>query len=225
MNGVLERLSSLYSAVLCDALDEMGLWDQAMASRIAPLAPTHRLVGRVRTILARPTDTLGSYLPDTYERWARAYDGLGPGDVLVIAAPRVERGAVWGELRTERLSRRGAAGLVTDGYIRDCARILLTGFPVFCAGRSPEDCRGRIEFVDRDVEVACGGVRVSSGDYVVGDLDGVVVIPKAAAEDAVSRACEKDRIHAWIHDELKAGRKAQEVVQTYLRPRLPSKET
>ncbi len=224
MDAIVQLLKSLYSAVICDALDEIGLWGQAMHHRITPLLPSHCFAGRAHTILAHPTSGLGEHFPDTYELWAKAYDRVGPGDALIIAAPGVERGAVWGELRTARVNRQGAAGLVTDGYVRDCARIVTTGFPVFCAGRSPEDCRGRMEFVDQDVEVLCGGVKVSPGDYVLADFDGVVVIPKAIVEDVVSRAEEKDRIHTWIHEELKSGRKAQDVVQTYLKPRLPSEK-
>lgn len=138
----------------------------------------------------------------------------------MIATGATARGAVWGELRTERLRRAGAAGLVTDGLVRDCARIIQTGFPVFSAGRSPEDCRGRIEFEDADIPVTCGGIPVRPGDYLVGDWDGVVVIPQEVVGDVIQLAEGKDRIHAWIHERLRSGALAQEVVQSYLHRRL-----
>lgn len=221
MDTIAQRLLHLSPAVVCDALDEMGMWSQAMHPHVAPLASSYRLAGQAHTILAHPAAQLGAYLPDTYERWAKAYDRTPPGSVLVIAASGVERGAVWGELRTERACRAGAVGLVTDGYVRDSGQIIASGFPVFCAGRSPEDCRGRIEFADADLAVTCGGVTVHPGDYVLADLDGVVVIPRAMAEDVISRAEHKEKIHAWIRDQIRKGREAQEVVQTYLEPHLP----
>jgi 4-hydroxy-4-methyl-2-oxoglutarate aldolase len=216
VDEILQRLQGLYSAAICDALDELGLWTRAMDRGISPLVPTARIVGRARTILACPAPELGRYRPDTYRRWALAYDRVSQGEVLVIATGAIARGAVWGELRTARLRTVGAAGLVTDGLVRDCSRIIQAGFPVFCAGRSPEDCRGRIEFGEADITVTCGGVQIRPGDYLLGDLDGVVVVPQEVVVDVIQRAEDKDRIHAWIHERLRSGVTAQEVVQSYL---------
>ena len=100
---------------------------------------------------------------------------------------------------------RGAAGCVTDGLVRDVKQIRAMGFPVFHGGIGPLDTKGRARMVERDVRVECGGVSISPGDIVFGDVDGVVVIPRAHEHAVVLKAIEKVNGENHTRDALRKG--------------------
>jgi 4-hydroxy-4-methyl-2-oxoglutarate aldolase len=182
--------ANLFVALLSDVLDVMGYRDQALPARIRPLDDTLVMVGRARTGLYRdvyevPADR------NPYELEIRLIDDLKPDEVPVLACGHSGRIAPWGGLLTTAALARGAAGCLTDGYIRDVRTVRRLGFPVFHAGIAPLDSKGRGEVVEIDGPVACGGVMVRSGDLVVGDADGVIVVPRRAEREALGRAFEK----------------------------------
>ena len=206
-----EIVGRLYSAVLSDVLDGLGLPRQAMRPFVRPLDEALVLFGRART---------GLYMPryhvepgrNPYEVEIALVDDLRPGDVAVFACGGpTDRIAPWGELLTTASIARGAAGCVTDGLVRDVRRIREVGFPVFHGGIGPLDSKGRGEMMAMDVPVECGGVRVEPGDYVLGDVDGVVVVPHAAAEEAFRQALGKVAAEDRTREMLAAGRKLREV--------------
>lgn len=206
-----EIVGRLYSAVLSDVLDGLGLPRQAMRPFVRPLDEALVLFGRART---------GLYMPryhvepgrNPYEVEIALVDDLKPGDVAVFACGGpTDRIAPWGELLTTASIARGAAGCVTDGLVRDVRRIREVGFPVFHGGIGPLDSKGRGEMMAMDVPVECGGVRVEPGDYVLGDVDGVVVVPHAAAEEAFRQALGKVAAEDRTREMLAAGRKLREV--------------
>ena len=206
-----EIVGRLYSAVLSDVLDGLGLTRQAMRPFVRPLDEALVLFGRART---------GLYMPryhvepgrNPYEVEIALVDDLRPGDVAVFACGGpTDRIAPWGELLTTASIARGAAGCVTDGLVRDVRRIREVGFPVFHGGIGPLDSKGRGEMMAMDVPVECGGVRVEPGDYVLGDVDGVVVVPHAAAEEAFRQALGKVAAENRTREMLAAGRKLREV--------------
>ncbi len=210
-----ELRKTLYTAVLSDVLDSMGYTDQAMRPFVRPLDETLVLMGRART---------GTYVStysvedgeNPYELEIRLIDDLKDGEVAVLGCDGpTERVAPWGELLTTASMARGAVGCVTDGLVRDVSKIRKLEFPVFHGGIGPLDSRGRGRMVEMDRPIKCGGVLVHSGDVVFGDIDGVVVLPEAIADEAFRRAMEKVTAENHTRDELRAGKRLADVYAKY----------
>lgn len=205
----------LYAAVLSDVLDSVGLRNQAMKPFIRPLDETLVLFGRVRTGLYMNAYGVNEG-ENPYEVEIALIDDLKPGEVPVLACGGpTDRIAPWGELLTTASRCRGAVGGVTDGLVRDVRRIREMQFPVFHGGIGPLDSAGRARMMTMDEPVECGGVRVCTGDLVFGDVDGVVIIPQAAADDVLARALEKVKSENATRAELLAGRRLAEVYAKY----------
>jgi regulator of RNase E activity RraA len=195
----------LYSAVLSDVLDGMGLREQAMRPFVRPLDEASLLFGRARTGLYMPVYSVREG-ENPYDVEIALVDDLKPGEVAVFACGGpTERIAPWGELLSTAARARGAAGCVTDGLVRDIRAIRAMNFPVFHGGIGPLDSKGRGKMMEADIPVACGGVLVNPGDYVFGDADGVVVIPAGIAEEAFTTALAKVEAETTTRDELAAG--------------------
>lgn len=205
----------LYAAVLSDTLDSLGLMSQALQPFIRPLDETLVLFGRARTGLYMPRyDVEPGRNPYAVEM--ALVDDLKPGEVAVFACQGpTTRIAPWGELLSTASVARGAVGCVTDGLVRDVRQIREMRFPVFHGGIGPLDSKGRGEMMAMDVPVELGGVRVLPGDYVFGDVDGVVVIPQARAVETFRLALEKVSAENRTRDELRAGAKLAEVYARY----------
>lgn len=184
----LDRVTrELYSAVVSDACDAVGLWQQTLAPEIVPLVGDGVLAGYARPVRSGAV----ARVPERpYGREIDFVDSLRPGDVVMGAcAPAV---GFWGELFSAAAHGRGARGAVVDGLIRDCARVeRVPGFKLHARGTRPADSLGRISICEVDVPVAVGGVTVAVGDLVVADRDGVVCVPADAAEEVVARSFEK----------------------------------
>jgi regulator of RNase E activity RraA len=207
--------SRLYAAVLSDTLDSLGLMNQALQPFIRPLDETLVLFGRARTGLYMPRYHVepGS---NPYAIEMALVDDLKPGDVAVFACQGpTTRIAPWGELLSTASVARGAVGCVTDGLVRDVRQIRELRFPVFHGGIGPLDSKGRGEMMAMDVPVELAGVRVLPGDFVFGDVDGVVVIPQARAAETFRLALEKVTAENRTRDELRAGAKLAEVYARY----------
>ena len=209
-----EIRQSLYSAVLSDVLDELGFREQAMAPSIRPLDEALMLVGFARTGLYREVFRV---VPDEnpYELEIALIDDLKPDEVAVFGCCGSRRIAPWGELLSTASRARGAAGCVTDGFVRDIRAIRTLGFPVFHGGIAPLDSKGRGKVAEIDTPIHCGGVAVSTGDLVVGDADGVVVVPQAVEDEALRRAFQKVTGENNTRDELAAGAKLADVFAKY----------
>ena len=185
---LLVRLDRLAVALVADVLDRLGLRSQVPAPGIRPVVPRARLLGRAFTVAARADDALRE---NPYEHELAAVDAIPPGGVVVLATGSVCDAAIWGELLTTRARARGGAGAVTDGAVRDLALLGELDFPVFAAAISANDSYGRVAVTGFGDAVLCGGVSVAPGDYVLGDLDGVVVVPAAGAAEVAAAAEEK----------------------------------
>ena len=207
--------SMLHSAVLSDVMDGLGLMEQALKPFVRPLDDSLVLFGRARTGLYMPRYQVADG-EDPYEVEIALVDDLEPGDVAVFACGGpTDRIAPWGELLSTAARMRGAAGCLTDGLIRDTKAIRAMGFPVFHGGIGPLDSKGRGKMMEMDCRVVCGGAAVSSGDWVFGDADGVVVVPQAAAEEVFVLALEKVAAENRTRDELRAGRTLREVFDQF----------
>ena len=208
-------LSIFGTAVLSDVMDSLGLSDQAMKPFVRPLDESLALCGRARTGLYMPVYEARE-AENPYEVEIALVDDLRAGDVVVLACGGpTDRIAPWGELLSTASRARGAAGCVTDGLVRDVRQIREMHFPVFHGGIGPLDTKGRARMMERDIPVQCGGVRLARGDLVVGDVDGVVVIPQARAVEVIAGAQEKTRGEGNTRAELQQGRMLAEVFAKY----------
>jgi len=125
--------------------------------------------------------------------------------MVVVDAMGITDAGILGDILCARLVKRGAAGLVTDGAMRDLAGVLATGLPVWCQGAAAPPSVARLTFVAWQQPIGCGGVAVFPGDIVVADGDGAVVIPPAWLEEVVAAAREQERLEAWIQSEVENG--------------------
>ena len=201
----------LYTAVLSDVLDGLGLMHQAMRPFIRPADESTVLFGRVRTGRYAPS---GPAQPgrNPYQLEMELIDSLQSNEVPLLACNGpTDVIAPWGELLSTAARARGAAGCVTDGLVRDVARIRLMGFPVFHGGIGPLDTKGRAEMVEKDTLVEIAGVRAAPGDWIMGDVDGVVVIPAGYAERVFRAALDKITAEDTTRAELEAGASLQDV--------------
>lgn len=136
----------------------------------------------------------------------RAIEECPAGAVLVVDCRQDASAASGGDILLTRLEFRGVAGMVTDGGMRDTPSVATLAMPVFVGGAAPPASFHRHAAVDMNVPVACGGVPVYPGDVVVGDAEGVVVVPRHMAEEVARDAVEQERFEAWVLDEVRAGR-------------------
>ena len=201
----------LYTPVLSDVLDSFGLMRQALRPFVRPIDDSLVLFGRVRTGRYALS---GATRPgaNPYQLEMELIDSLQPGEVAILACNGpTEVTAPWGELLSTAARARGAAGCVTDGLVRDIARIRAMGFPVFHGGIGPLDTKGRAEMVEKDTVVEIAGVRAAPGDWVMGDIDGVVIVPAGQAEQVFRAALDKIAAEDTTRAELEAGASLQEV--------------
>ena len=206
---------TLYSAVLSDVMDGLGLMNQAMRPFVRPLDDNLVMFGRARTGLYMPRYGVAPG-EDPYEIEIALIDDLKPGDVAVLACDGpTTRIAPWGELLSTAAAARRAAGCVTDGLVRDIRRIREMRFPVFHGGIGPLDTKGRGRVMALDVVVRCAGVKVETGDLVFGDADGVVVVPQRVEAEVLALAFDKVKGERRTLADLRAGQKLADVFAKY----------
>jgi regulator of RNase E activity RraA len=181
--------AATYSAVFSDICDKLGLREQTLNPTMRRLAgPRRTLIGWARTALSLPVTAI----PDLpYRLEIEFIDSLLPGDVVVLDCSR-RPAAAWGELFATASVGRGARGAIIDGHVRDIAKLDELGrFPVFGTGVRPTDSLGRVAMAEYDRPVCVAGAIVRSGDLVVADDDGVTVVPRDHAREAIAAALEK----------------------------------
>ncbi|MGY1984190.1 fumarylacetoacetate hydrolase family protein [Nocardia gipuzkoensis] len=192
-------------AGLSQALRKRGL-DNVSIDGVHPLRPGTKLVGTAKTLRFVPNreDLFRSH-GGGYNAQKRAFDTVAPGEVIVIEA-RGERGSgTLGDILALRARARNAAGIVTDGGVRDCTTVADIGIPVFTQGGHPAVLGRKHVPWDVDVAIACGGATVLPGDVIVGDDDGVIVIPAALAEEVADAALAQEAEDAWVAEQVAAG--------------------
>jgi regulator of RNase E activity RraA len=201
-----------YSAVVCDALDAVGLKHQSPRVQLKPQTVEGVLIGRAKTTLWAD---MAHEDPKPYELELIAVDTARPDDVLIAAAGGTMRSGLWGELLSTAARRSGCVGVIVDGAVRDVAKMRQMGFPVWARGTSIYDSKDRNRVIDVDVPVEIDGVTFSPGDLVVADLDGVVVVPRSVEEEVVRRAWEKVHAENVVRDAIAGGMTAAEVFKKY----------
>lgn len=210
----------LFPAVVGDILDTMGFLHQFLSPQIRPLKPDMVMIGRAMPVLE--STCFASTEPQGHSELARkpfgllfeALDDLQRHEVY-LATGCAPQFALWGGLMTTRAVHLKAAGAVLDGYSRDTPEVLELGLPVFSYGGYAQDQGARGKVLDWRVGVELHGVRVNPGDIVFGDLDGVLVIPRAAEEEAIRRALEKAGTENQVRSAIQRGMSTLEAFKTF----------
>ena len=214
MNRSIEELrAQLYSAVVADALDQLGLRHQSPRVSLLPLTlPKSMLMGRCKTTLWADMAHVDSR---PYELELKAVDESRPDDVLIAAAGGSMRSGIWGELLTTAALNTGCIGAIIDGAIRDISKISAMNFPVFARGSCVYDSLNRQRVIDIDIRVEIDGVCFSPGDLVIADQDGIVVIPRSVEEETLRLALAKVEGENTVRDSIRQGMKATDAFQKY----------
>jgi 4-hydroxy-4-methyl-2-oxoglutarate aldolase len=197
---------SLYTAVIGDILDQVGRPHQFLPPEVRPLTPSMRLAGRAMPVVI--ADVHGPQ-QKPFGLLSEALDQLQPGEVYL--APRTRaKAAMWGEILTATAQSRGAVGAVVDGYHRDTVKVLGQNFPLFSHGNYAQDSSIRTIVHDYRVPVEIHGVHVAPGDLVIGDVDGVVVIPRAIEAEVIEAALVKASAENTVRAAIENGMSATE---------------
>jgi len=209
----------LYTSVVGDIMDQMGLLNQFLPPQIRPLNPEMVIVGPAMTVLAADvpiTTELGSneLLRKPFGLMLEALDDLRPHEVYLVSGARPLY-ALWGELMSTRAKHLGAAGAVVNGYSRDTHGILDLGFPTFSWGPYAQDQAPRGSVLDFRITLIIEGTRVEAGDVVFGDIDGVCIIPARARDEVIQRALEKVRGENQVRTALRSGMTAAQAFKEY----------
>ena len=207
----LERLRHVSTATLCTQLFKRGfrnVYIQGISRLTTPSGGN--LVGPAFTMRNIPSredlDQITAFdNPEHPQR--KAIESVPPGHVLVLDCRGEKRVASGGEILTTRLKVRGAAGLVSDGPVRDSGAIRQMDFPVYCAGGSAPLNLLYHHAIDLNVPIGCGGVPVYPGDVIVGDDEGVVVIPQHLADEVAEQAVEQEKMEVFILERVQGGAK------------------
>lgn len=207
-----QRFEAIYTAALADILDARGRREQTLPPQIRPLAPGCRLAGPAYTVRGRPAET--SDHDEALRKVLRMLGDVPAGHVAVYACAQ-DVSAHLGELSVTSLKARGVAGCVLDGGCRDVRFILDEGFPVFSRFVTPEDSTWRWALEETHVPVTIGRVRIEPGDWVVGDDDGVVVVPGALAESVLAEAEAKAATESEIRRAVREGMTPLDAYERY----------
>jgi 4-hydroxy-4-methyl-2-oxoglutarate aldolase len=203
---------ALYTAVVADVLDALGQREQVLSGPWQRTSGAGLLVGRARTTLWEDISELD---PRPYELELQAVDACRTDEVLVAAAGGSQRSGIWGELLSTAAANRGCAGALVDGAVRDTTQMNSMGFLTFARGACPRDSLHRQRVTAVDVSVSIGGVRISPGDLIFADADGVVVVPRAVEQVALAQAWDKVTAENRVREEIRAGASAGEVFRKY----------
>ena len=205
----IEQLRRVSTATLTTQLFKRGLRNVYLQGVARLTTPTGgNLVGpafTMRNIPAREDlDQLSAFEnPEHPQR--KAIETVPPGYVLVLDCRGETRVASGGQILMTRLMKRGAAGLVSDGPLRDSGTIAQMDFPVYCAGGSAPLNLIQHHATDLNVPIGCGGVAVYPGDVIVGDDEGVVVIPRHLADEVAADAAEQEQMEVFVLERIQGG--------------------
>ncbi len=200
----------LFSAVIADVLDDHGYLHQTLPASIRPLRDSWKLVGHAMTVLGEDIDTPD----DPYGVMFDALDDLKP-DEIFLETGGAHNYALWGELMATAARARGAVGAIFYGAVRDTQGLLAMDFPVFCTARSPQDQKGRGRVIAYRTTIQIEDVTIQSGDLVVADMDGLVVIPQQVEQSVIDAALEKVSAENVVREELRSGQLTKVVYAKY----------
>jgi 4-hydroxy-4-methyl-2-oxoglutarate aldolase len=197
LSEIISQLAQIPTATIHEAIGKQG----ALPSAINPISPSMKLCGTAFTIDSMPADNLLLH---------RAVAQAKAGDVLIAKMSDHYEAGYWGELLTVAAMERGIAGLVIDACVRDADPIEALRFPVFSRGLC---IRGTTKYGNGTLNqpIIIGDVTVSAGDFVVGDRDGVVVIPASDGRAAIEKSIAREEKEARTLEQLRSGKTTLEI--------------
>jgi regulator of RNase E activity RraA len=174
---------------------------------VSRVAGDGMMIGLASTLRLLPARPDGDFAPADNARNPQrvAVEGIQPGDVLVVDARGSTRSGVLGDILCTRMAVLGAAGIVTDGGMRDTHLLEPVGVPIYCAATHGAASPVEHTCADVNLPVSCGGARVNPGDVIVGDADGVIVIPRHVAEQVARDAAEQELKETWVLEQIRNG--------------------
>ncbi len=196
---ILERYRKVTVATVYGGVRRLG-YEPCFMRGVQNFTPGQKLVGRARTLRFVPPrpDIMKEVHKGEDSPEYHAMGACGPGDVLVCDAMGKRYAAIGGDVKLLQLQMNGAEGVVTDGGIRDLEIVRSYGLKVFAGDRTPMGGAGEIDPFEANVTIQCGGVAVRPGDLIVGDDDGVVVVPRQVAREVLEWAEEHEAVEEYI---------------------------
>lgn len=203
--------TQLYTPVIGDVLDWLGFIHQFLPQPIQPLRTEMKLVGRAMPVLM--IDVHGPQ-KKPFGKLTEALDQLQPGEIYLASGGDM-RCAYWGEILTATARMRGAVGAVINGYHRDTPRVLEQNWPVFSRGRFAQDSAIRTQVADYRCPIEIGQVHVNPGDLVFGDVDGLVIVPRAVEAEVIAESLKKATGENLVRKEIEAGMSSTAAFKKY----------
>jgi 4-hydroxy-4-methyl-2-oxoglutarate aldolase len=202
-----------YSAAFSDILDRLGYRSQVVSPDIPirPLRDTYVAAGRAVTLLNAPN----ADEEEPYDLVIKCIDALSPGSILVTTGSVHLTTGIMGELTATALRVKKCHGAVVNGYTRDARKLIAMGYPTFSWGGSPIDTTGRVRVVEYNIPIIIGGVQVTPGDFVFADIDGIVVVPRAAEKEVIDGVLERVSAENVVRKELAEGSSMSAVWSKY----------
>ena len=211
-SSICEALSGLTTAIIADALDAIGYRTQCLGPSIRSLGAAGQVSGRVFTAKVEPVSEVPS---SPYRLEMAAVDRMSEGDVLVVDGAHHQESAFWGELLSTACVAKGVRGVVMSACCRDINQVKRLDFPVFGIGTCPADSLGRIDVTEIERPIRIDGVKISPGDWILGDSDGVVVIPAGALAEVLVRAEKKQKAESGVRTDLANGMPVSEAFRKH----------
>lgn len=199
---------NLYSGILCDVLDGLGYRNQALSNAISGLTDETVIFGPAFTSIGTQVYSMPE---NPLIAQTRVVDQLGEGEIYVLVTRGEYNCAVFGELFATAVKQRKGAGVLLDAYARDIKELKKMDFPLFYRGKSPLTSKGRCEINECQIPVTLDGVTIHPGDYIFGDVDGVVVIPKDLIDEVLKRAFALIQDENRVRDGLRNGDSLEKV--------------
>lgn len=210
----------LYTAVVGDIMDKLGYLHQFLPPQVQPLRDDMFLVGRAMTVLEAdcfedlPGHSNNPVMKQPFGLMLEALDDLKEDEIYICTGSSPSY-ALWGELMATRAQQLGATGAVVNGYSRDTKGILALNFPSFSYGRYAQDQAPRGKVIDYRVPLEIEGVRINPGDIVVGDMDGVCIVPQEIEKEVFKKAIEKARGEKVVQKAILEGMSAKAAFDKY----------
>lgn len=211
MDAITLRLDQLYTGAVHDVLRGLGHDNCLLPNELRPLDPRLKVAGPVWTVSGHIDRTISRH--DSLLGWTTLLSKAPSGHV-VVCQPHNKEVALMGELSAETLKNKGVLGYVVDGGCRDTDFILEQGFPVFHSFFTPSDIVARWRPDRYEEPVTLGSVTVCTGDFILGDRDGLVVIPQAMIEDVLSKTEQVASTENLVRDAIRSG---MDPVEAYLK--------
>lgn len=216
MSDLGQRVSALGVTTLSDALDRLGIAGHCLG--IMPFARGLAFAGPAFTIRMVPVGTKGGSVGDYI-------DDVAPGQIVAIDNDGRLDATVWGDILTLVAHRRGVGGTVIDGVCRDIGRSIEINYPLFAHANTMRTGKDRVTAEAYDVPIQLAGVRVDPGDWLVGDADGVIAVPRDRLDDVLTVAQEIEAAEARIRHEVMSGARLDEARRRFRYHALQSRAT